>query len=183
MCRDSCPTSLPVVSQDDWRCATLSKNSRATATNRRYSRLVHWVRPLRWLFSGWYVHGMKDRNPPVRSCTSRIIRMCSIRSALVSPVPIIIVAVDSRPSPCAVSMTSSQRAPDSLSGAIAVRGRSGSISAPAPAIESSPAALIRRSASSIDTPDTLLMCRISLGPIEWMTSCGYAALTALNSSS
>ena len=69
-------------------------------------------------------------------------------------------------------MTSSQRSPDSFSGAIALRGRSGSISAPAPAIESSPAALIRVIASSIETPDTLAMCRISLGPIEWMTSCG-----------
>jgi hypothetical protein len=98
--------------------------------------------------------------------------MCSMRSALVSPVPIIIVAVELRPLRCATVMTSSQRAPDSLSGAIALRGRSGSISAPAPAMESRPAALIRSTASSMETPDTLAMCRISLGPIEWMASCG-----------
>jgi len=175
--------SLPVVSHDDWRWLTLSKNSRATAMNRRYSRLVHWVRPLRWLFSVWYVHGMNARKPPVRSWTSRIIRMCSIRSALVSPVPIIIVAVDSMPSPCAISITASHRSPDSFNGAMAVRGRAGSISAPAPAIESSPAALIRRSASSMSTPDTLAMCSTSDGPIEWITSCGYAALTEENSCS
>src|SRR4051812_40095193 len=180
MCRDNWPTSLPVVSHDDCRWATLSKNNRATQTNRRYSSEVAWVRPLRWLFSAWYVHGMNDRKPPVRSCTSRIIRRCSMRSALVSPVPIIMVAVDSIPCRWAVSITSSQRSPYSLSGAIAVRGRAGNISAPAPAIESRPAALIRRTASSMETPDTLAMCRISLGPIEWITNCGYAALTALN---
>src|SRR6478672_5421036 len=55
---------------------------------------------------------MKLRNPRVRSCTSRIIRRCSIRSALVSPVPIMNVAVDSTPRPCAISMISSQRSPD-----------------------------------------------------------------------
>ena len=38
--------------------------------------------------------------------------------------------------------------------------------APAPAIESRPAALIRAIASSRLTPETLAMCRISLGPIE-----------------
>ena len=53
MCSDSWPTSLPVVSHDDCRWATLSKNSRATAISRRYSSDVAWVRPLRWLFSGW----------------------------------------------------------------------------------------------------------------------------------
>ena len=64
-----------------------------------------------------------------------------------------------------------------------VRGRAGSISAPAPAMESRPAALIRRIASSMDTSETFAMCMISLGPIEWMTSCGYAAFTAPNSDS
>ena len=96
--------------------------------------------------------------------------MCSMRSALVSPVPIIIVAVESMPRLCAVCITSSQRSPDSLRGAIAWRGRRGSISAPAPAIESRPAALIRRTASSMETPETFAMCRTSLGPMEWITS-------------
>ena len=123
--------------------ATLSRKSRAIAIMRRYSKSVACVRPLRWLFSGWYVYGMKARKPPVRSCTSRIIRRCSMRSALVSPVPISIVDVDSTPSPCAVSMISSQRSPDSLSGAMALRGRAGSSSAPAPAKESRPAAWMR----------------------------------------
>src|SRR3954449_12872767 len=86
---------------------------------------------------------MNARKPPVRSCTSRIIRRCSMRSALVSPVPMSIVEVDSTPRLCAVSMISSQRSPDSLSGAIALRGRAGSSSAPAPANESRPAAWIR----------------------------------------
>ena len=31
----------------------LSKNSRLIAIIRRYSSEVAWVRPLRWLFSGW----------------------------------------------------------------------------------------------------------------------------------
>ena len=84
---------------------------------------------------------MNERKPPVRSCTSRIMRRCSMRSALVSPVPIMNVAVDSRPRPCAVSMTDSQTSPVSFSGAMAVRGRSTRISAPAPANESRPAAL------------------------------------------
>jgi hypothetical protein len=38
-------------------------------------------------------------------------------------------------------------------------------------------------ASEIDTPETRAMCRISLGPIEWMTNSGKAALTSENSCS
>ena len=156
----------------------LSKKSRATASSRRYSSGVASVRPRRWLFSGWYVHGMKDRNPPVRSCTSRIIRRCSMRSAFVSPVPIMKVAVDCTPSPWAVSITSSHTAPVSLSGAIACRGRSVKISAPAPANESSPAACSRVMTSAKDRPDVRAMCTTSDPPSECSASDGYAARTA-----
>ncbi len=121
---------------------------------------------------------MKARKPPVRSCTSRIIRRCSIRSALVSPVPISMVEVDSTPSLWAASMISSQRSPDSLSGAIALRGRSGSSSAPAPAKESRPALWIRVMASSIETPEIRAMWSTSEAPSEWITSCGKSALIA-----
>ena len=38
--------------------------------NRRYSSVVAWVRPLRWLFSAWYVHGMKARKPPTPACST-----------------------------------------------------------------------------------------------------------------
>src|SRR6478609_7697380 len=68
---------------------------------------------------------MNARKPPVRSCTSRIIRRCSMRSALVSPVPIMNVAVDSTPRVWAVSITASQMLPFSLSGAMAVRVQAG----------------------------------------------------------
>src|ERR1044072_3857272 len=68
---------------------------------------------------------MNARQPPVRSWTSRIIRRCSMRSALVSPVPISMVEVDSTPRLWAISMISSQRSPASLSGAMALRGRAG----------------------------------------------------------
>ena len=47
-----------------------------------------------------------------------------MRSASDSPVPIMNVAVDSTPSPCATSITCSHTSPGSLSGAIACRGRS-----------------------------------------------------------
>ena len=106
-----------------------------------------------------------------------------MRSALVSPVPIIIVAVDSTPRLCATSMISHQRSPDSFNGANAFRGRSGRSSAPAPAIESSPAALIRRIASSMETPETCDMWPISDGPIEWIANCGNSRFTVPNSSS
>ena len=95
-----------------------------------------------------------------------------MRSALVSPVPMSMVDVDSTPRRCAVSMISSQRSPDSLSGAIALRGRSGSISAPAPAKESSPAAWMRLMASSTLTLEIRAMCSTSEAPSEWITSCG-----------
>ena len=39
---------------------------------------------------------------------------------------------------------------------------------------------MRRIASSIGTPDTLLMCCTSDAPREWMASCGYADFTAEN---
>ena len=42
---------------------------------------------------------------------------------------------------------------------------------------------VRRIASSMDTPETFAMCMISLGPMEWMTSCGKAAVTEEKSSS
>src|SRR5437879_6286794 len=49
------------------------------------------------------------RSPCVRRCTSRTRNRCSIRSAAVSPSPYIIVTDVRSPSPCAISMTSSQR--------------------------------------------------------------------------
>ncbi len=103
-----------------------------------------------------------------------------MRSAFVSPVPIMNVAVDSTPRPCAVSMISSHRSPDSLSGAIALRGRSTRISAPAPANESRPAAWIRVMASATLTFDTFAMCATSLAPSEWSASCGYSLRIAAN---
>ncbi len=106
-----------------------------------------------------------------------------MRSALVSPVPISMVEVDSTPSVWASSMISSQRSPDSFSGAMALRGRSGSSSAPAPAKESRPAAWIRRIASSALTPEIRAMCSTSDAPREWMTSCGNSFLIAAKCSS
>ncbi|CAM5456386.1 hypothetical protein SVIOM74S_05274 [Streptomyces violarus] len=75
-------------------------------------------------------------------------------------------------------MISSQRSPDSFSGAMALRGRSGSSSAPAPAKESSPAAWMRWIASSTPTLEMRAMCSTSDAPRLWMTSCGKACLMA-----
>ncbi len=76
-------------------------------------------------------------------------------------------------------MISSQRSPLSLRGAIALRGRSGRSSAPAPAKESRPASWIRVMASSTETPLIRAMCSTSDAPREWITSCGKASLMAL----
>ena len=75
-----------------------------------------------------------------------------MRSSSLSPVPIMKVAVDSTPSPWAVSMTDSQVSPLSFKGAMAVRGRATRISAPAPAKLSSPDAASRRITSSCSQP-------------------------------
>ena len=95
-----------------------------------------------------------------------------MRSASDSPVPIMNVAVDSTPSPCATSITCSHTSPGSLSGAIACRGRCTRISAPAPANESNPAACRRRMTCSKVSPDTLETCTTSLPPSECRASCG-----------
>ncbi len=88
------------------------------------------------------------------------------------------VEVDSTPRLWAISMISSHRSPDSFSGAIALRGRAGSSSAPAPANESRPAAWIRLTASSTLTFEIRAMCSTSDAPREWMTSCGNSFLIA-----
>ena len=75
-------------------------------------------------------------------------------------------------------MISSQRSPDSFSGAMALRGRAGRISAPAPGEGVEPGGVDARIASSTDTPEIRAMCSTSDAPREWMTSCGKAFLMA-----
>ena len=82
------------------------------------------------------------------------------------------VAVDSTPRRCAASITDSQTSPDSLSGAIAVRGRLTRISAPAPAKESSPAVCSRWMTSSCGRFDVRPMCTTSDAPSECRVNVG-----------
>ena len=76
--------------------------------------------------------------------------MCSMRSAIVSPKPMTIVAVLSMPIVCAVFMMRSQSAVMIFFGAILLRMRSTRISAPPPGRLSSPAACSRFNVSSTE---------------------------------
>src|SRR5919198_1069060 len=68
------------------------------------------TRPPRRFPSSWNVQEMNARKPRVSSWSSRIRRMCSTRSSMVSTWPYIIVAVVDMPSRCAWRMTSSHSA-------------------------------------------------------------------------
>ena len=60
--------------------------------------------------------GTNSVMPPVRSCSSRMTRMCSASSHGSSMWPNITVEVERRPARCDASMTSTQRATGSLFG-------------------------------------------------------------------
>ncbi len=78
------------------------------------------------------------------------------------------VAVVRMPRRCAVSITSSHSDVEPLAMPMIRRTRSDRISAPPPGIESSPAAISRRSASSRESFDTLAMCCTSAGERPWI---------------
>ncbi len=100
------------------------------------------------VFSGCSGQQMNAVNPPVRACTSRTRSRCSIRSASVSPMPYIIVTDVFIPSPCAISMISSQRSAPAFFLATRSRTRCTRISPPPPGIESRPAARSSRITST-----------------------------------
>ena len=87
--------------------------------------------------------------PPVSSCRSRTRWKCSTRSAAVSTWPNIIVALERRPPSWILRCTSSQRSVVVFFGAMILRTRSTSISAPAPGTLPRPAALRSRMTSSM----------------------------------
>ena len=89
---------------------------------------------------GWKARGMKVTNPPVSSCRSRTCARCSARSASVSMLPIIMVAVVCIPRPWAASITAIHCAEEILCGLISLRTLSDRISAPPPGMLSRPAA-------------------------------------------
>ena len=63
------------------------------------------------------------------------------------------------------------------------RTRSDRTSAPPPGIESSPAAISRRTVSSVVRLETLQMCFTSAGESPWIQSSGYVPFIQRNSSS
>ena len=107
------PIFAPCVTHEAWTFGKLSRNTRATASVRRYWNEVS-SSPASAVFSGWKVQPMNAVKPPVRSCRSRRCSRCSIRSSSVSTWPNIIVAVVLMPRPCAFSITSSHSAVEPL---------------------------------------------------------------------
>ncbi len=113
--------------------------------------------------SSWNVHEMKARKPRVSSWSSRILRMCSTRSGIVSTWPYIIVAVVDIPRRCAWRITFSHSALFVFFGAMMSRTRSTRISPPPPGIESSPASRSRVNVSGIVSFERREMCCTSGG--------------------
>ena len=91
----TCPTFMPCVTHDDWMWSKLSRTMRLTACVSRYSTRSGGASTsgAEARASGWKVQEMNARKPRVSSCSSRMRRMCSMRSASVSTWPYIIVAV------------------------------------------------------------------------------------------
>src|SRR2546427_465412 len=87
----TCPTFIPIVTQDAWMFGTSSSTMRAIACVLRYVTASVFGRWASSEFSGCSGQQMKAVNPCVRRCTSRTRNRCSIRSAAVSPSPYIIV--------------------------------------------------------------------------------------------
>ena len=118
----------------------------------------------------WYDQHAKAANPPVSSCSARSTRRCSTRSANVSMVPYIMVALVRRPRRCASRITPIHSAVVVLRGAMTSRTGSTRISAPPPGMLSSPAAMRRSSTSPVSSFEYSPMCSTSDGDsaCRWM---------------
>ena len=99
---------------------------------------------------------MNAVKPPVRACTSRTRNRCSIRSALVSPRPYIIVTEVFMPWRCASSCTPSHSSVCAFFLATRSRISSTRISPPPPGMLSSPAARSSRTTSATASPNRSL---------------------------
>src|SRR5579875_627968 len=118
----SVAASRPIFTHEAWTLVTVSPSaSRKTAVCLRFSsRLISstpWARPS-IVWNGMNESGTNSVKPPVRSCSSRTIRMCSASSWGSSMWPNMTVAVERIPARCEASMISTQRATGSLFGEI-----------------------------------------------------------------
>ena len=111
---------------------------------------------------------MNAVKPPVRACSSRTRNRCSIRSALDSPRPYIIVTEVFMPCRCASSWTPSHSSVCAFFLATRSRISSTRISPPPPGMLSSPASRSSRTTSDTGSPKRSLKKTTSLGEKPWM---------------
>ena len=155
----ACAVWRPTVSHDACMLGMLFRISRLAAMMRMYSsgeKSVDIPSASSRVPVERKIHGMKARKPGFpsgqRACRSRIASRWSTRWRGCSTWPYIIVADVASPSVWASCITASHDATEGLAGEIARRTSGSRISAPAPGSESSPAAMSRRSVSSVVRP-------------------------------